>query len=118
MSADAISEAVFIREFTRELHNKNAAVFVGAGLSVGSGYVDWSTLLHEIIQDLGLDPKNEHDFVTLAQYPLQPSGWQQIQADAGDLQSFRSYESTHRQPPTSGTPAHPYLLDYQLRQTD
>lgn len=68
MSADAISEAVFIREFTRELHNKNAAVFVGAGLSVGSGYVDWSTLLHEIIQDLGLDPKNEHDFVTLAQY--------------------------------------------------
>ena len=58
MSADAISEAVFIREFTRELHNKNAAVFVGAGLSVGSGYVDWSTLLNEIIQDLGLDPES------------------------------------------------------------
>lgn len=68
MSAEAISEAVFVREYTRELHNKNAAVFVGAGLSVGSGYVDWATLLHEIIADLGLDPKNEHDLVTLAQY--------------------------------------------------
>lgn len=29
MSTDAISETVLIREYTRELHNKNAAVFAG-----------------------------------------------------------------------------------------
>jgi hypothetical protein len=68
MSADAISAAVFVREYTRELHNKNAAVFAGAGLSMGSGYVDWATLLKEIVQDLGLDPRQELDLVTLAQY--------------------------------------------------
>ena len=34
MSAEAISETTFIREYTRELHNKNAAVFAGAGLSL------------------------------------------------------------------------------------
>lgn len=57
MTTDAISEAVFIREYTRELHNKNAAVFAGAGLSMGSGYVDWRALLRNIITDLGLDPE-------------------------------------------------------------
>ena len=66
MSTEAISEMTFIREFTRELHNKNAAVFVGAGLSMASGYVDWKGLLREIIQDLKLNPDKEHDLVTIA----------------------------------------------------
>src|SRR5208283_3776654 len=64
----------FIREYTRELHNKNAAVFAGAGLSMGSGYVDWRALLRNIITDLGLDPENEHDLVTLAQYHCNQAG--------------------------------------------
>lgn len=68
MSSEAISESKFIREFTRELHNKNAAVFAGAGLSITSGYVDWKGLLREIIQDLNLDPDREQDLITLAQY--------------------------------------------------
>lgn len=74
MSTEAISEAVFIREYTRELHNKNAAVFAGAGLSIASGYVDWKELLKNIIQDLDLDPDKEHDLVTLAQYHCNQSG--------------------------------------------
>ena len=53
MSTEAIPAATFIREYTRELHNKNAAVFAGAGLSTGSGYVDWKGLLSEIVRDLG-----------------------------------------------------------------
>jgi len=68
MSSEAIAVSTFIREYTRELHNKNAAVFAGAGLSVDSGYVDWPDLLKELIQDLRLDPEREHDLVTLAQY--------------------------------------------------
>ena len=67
MSAEAIPATSFVREYIRELHNKNAAMFAGAGLSTGSGYVDWKGLLREIIQDLGLNPDKEHDLVTVAQ---------------------------------------------------
>lgn len=74
MSNEAISSAAFIREYTRELHNKNAAIFAGAGLSVASGYVDWAGLLTEIIQDLGLDPTKPHDLVTIAQYHCNQAG--------------------------------------------
>lgn len=74
MSTEAIAATTFIREFTRELHNKNAAVFAGAGLSVASGYVDWPGLLRELIQDLGLDPDKEHDLVTIAQYHCNQAG--------------------------------------------
>ncbi len=68
MSNEAISPNTFIREYTRELHNKNAAVFIGAGLSMDSGYVDWKELLREFIEDLELNPDAESDLVTIAQY--------------------------------------------------
>lgn len=68
MSNEAISPATFIREYTRELHNKNAAVFAGAGLSMESGYVDWKGLIREFIEDLELDPDAETDLVTIAQF--------------------------------------------------
>lgn len=68
MSNEAISAATFIREYTRELHNKNAAVFAGAGLSMDSGFVDWKGLLREVIEDLELDPEAETDLVTVAQF--------------------------------------------------
>jgi hypothetical protein len=74
MSSEAITASTFIREYTRELHNKNAAIFAGAGLSMASGYVDWPGLLKELIQDLGLDPEREHDLVTLAQYHCNQAG--------------------------------------------
>ena len=68
MSNESISSTTFIREYTRELHNKNAAVFAGAGLSMASGYVDWKGLLREFIEDLKLDPDKETDLVTMAQF--------------------------------------------------
>src|SRR5690348_3755079 len=71
---EPISEETFLREFSRELHNKNAAIFAGAGLSVASGYVDWKGLLSEITRDLGLDPNKEQDLVTIAQYHCNKSG--------------------------------------------
>ena len=79
MSTEAISAAAFVREYTRELHNKNAAVFAGAGLSVASGYVDWAGLLNDIIQDLGLDPTKHHDLVTIAQYHCNQAGGNKAQ---------------------------------------
>lgn len=74
MSTEAISENVLVREFTRELHNKNTAIFAGAGFSMASGYVDWKGLLKDIISDLGLDPNNEIDLVTIAQYHCNQAG--------------------------------------------
>lgn len=74
MSTEAISEEQFLREFTKELHNDNAAAFIGAGFSMSSGYVDWKGLLNDIVTDLGLDPDKEHDLVTVAQYSVNQAG--------------------------------------------
>ena len=37
-------------------------------MSIPSGYVDWSSLLKEIANDLKLDVKKEHDLLSLSQY--------------------------------------------------
>ena len=74
MSTEAISPNVFVRDFTRELHAQNAAVFAGAGLSMASGYVDWKGLLEELVRDLSLDPEIETDLVSVAQYHCNQAG--------------------------------------------
>lgn len=74
MSNEAIPPHVFVRDFTRELHAQNAAVFAGAGLSMASGYVDWKGLLEELIRDLNLDPDIETDLVSVAQYHCNQAG--------------------------------------------
>lgn len=45
----------FVETFVKELEEENVAIFAGAGLSVGAGYVDWRKLLQPIAQELGLD---------------------------------------------------------------
>jgi hypothetical protein len=74
MSTEAIASHVFVRDFTRELHSQNAAVFAGAGLSMATGYVDWKGLLEELVRDLHLDPEIETDLVTVAQYHCNQAG--------------------------------------------
>jgi hypothetical protein len=58
----------FIKNYTKELIEDNAAVFAGAGLSVSSGYVNWKELLRDIANELGLDIDRENDLVAIAQY--------------------------------------------------
>lgn len=74
MSTEAISEEQFLREFTKELHSRNAAAFIGAGFSTSAGYVNWQELLKGVVTDLGLDPKKEHDLVSVAQYSVNKAG--------------------------------------------
>ncbi len=74
MSNESISEGQFLREFTKELRNRNVAAFIGAGFSMSSGYVDWKGLLKDIVTDLGLDPQKEHDLVSVAQYSVNQAG--------------------------------------------
>ena len=119
MSTEAIAATTFIREYTRELHNKNAAVFADNDLSMTSGYVDWKALLREIIQDLGLDPDKEHDLVTLAQYHCNQAGRKQNKAHSKP--SLISSLLPKRQPRAIAfwrAASHSYLLDHQLRQID
>jgi hypothetical protein len=59
---------IFINKFLKELEEENAAIFAGAGLSVGAGFVNWRELLRPIAEQLHLDVDKEHDLVSVAQY--------------------------------------------------
>ena len=58
----------FIRIYVKDLEEGAAAVFAGAGLSRNCGFVNWSELLSEIAEELGLSVKLEHDLISVAQY--------------------------------------------------
>ncbi|MDO2493144.1 SIR2 family protein [Escherichia coli] len=58
----------FIRTYVKDLEEGVAAVFAGAGLSRTSGFVNWSELLREIAEELGLSVELEHDLISVAQY--------------------------------------------------
>ncbi|AIY12608.1 SIR2 family protein [Cellulophaga baltica] len=59
---------VFINDYVKDLNEGTASIFAGAGLSIPAGFVNWSELMSEIAQDLGLDINQEKDFVSIAQY--------------------------------------------------
>ncbi|ANQ57188.1 SIR2 family protein [Vibrio parahaemolyticus] len=58
----------FIRTFVKDLEEGAAAIFAGAGLSKNCGFVDWSELLSDIAEELGLSVELEHDLISVAQY--------------------------------------------------
>ena len=59
----------FIEGFSKAINENNAAIFAGAGLSSGAGFVNWTELLKNVAEELNLEiKKEEHDLVSLAQY--------------------------------------------------
>ncbi len=52
------------------MHEGDAALFVGAGLSSPAGFVDWRGLLRDCASELDLDIDREQDLVAVAQYYL------------------------------------------------
>jgi len=58
----------FIDRYVKEIKENNAAVFIGAGFSKSSGFVDWKGLLKDVASELELDIDKEGDLVSLAQY--------------------------------------------------
>jgi hypothetical protein len=58
----------FIETYIQALHDQNAAIFAGAGLSIPAGMFDWKGLLKNIARDIGLDVKKEDDLITVAQF--------------------------------------------------
>jgi Sir2- and TIR-associating SLOG family/SIR2-like domain len=63
-----VSRDAFTSLYQQALDDGVAAAFVGAGLSVPAGFVDWKGLLREIATELDLDVDEETDLVALAQY--------------------------------------------------
>ncbi|HEY0321384.1 MAG TPA: SIR2 family protein [Pyrinomonadaceae bacterium] len=58
----------FYSEYGRALDNREAALFIGAGLSAGTKLKTWPELLREVADDLKLDINKETDLVALAQF--------------------------------------------------
>jgi hypothetical protein len=59
----------FIKDFVESLENRRTAIFAGAGLSIGAGYVDWKGLLSDIANEIGLDINKEEDrLIAVAQF--------------------------------------------------
>ncbi|MDR0506343.1 MAG: SIR2 family protein [Dysgonamonadaceae bacterium] len=58
----------FIKDFVRDLHDNNVAIFAGAGMSKPAGFVNWKELLTDIATDLHLDIEKESDLISLAQF--------------------------------------------------
>lgn len=63
-----LKRQAFLRDVGKELSEENVAVFAGAGMSAGAGFVNWSELLRPIAEELGLDVDKESDLVALAQF--------------------------------------------------
>lgn len=58
----------FIRDYLKEINSNSASIFAGAGLSIPAGFVNWSELMKEIADDLGLKLDLENDLISLAQF--------------------------------------------------
>jgi hypothetical protein len=72
MASDPTS--AFVNDYVAAIHDENAAVFAGAGLSIPAGLVNWKELLREIAAEVGLDVDQENDLVAVAQYHLNERG--------------------------------------------
>ena len=72
MSRDPIDS--FTDTYVQALHDQNAAIFAGAGLSIPAGLVNWKDLLKDIASDIGLDVKKEDDLITVAQFHVNERG--------------------------------------------
>lgn len=69
-----INKYTFINRFVKELEENNVALFVGAGLSTASGYVNWKELLRPLAKELDINIDQEHDLVAIAQYIKNENG--------------------------------------------
>lgn len=64
----------FIETYTKAINDNIAAIFVGAGLSKSSGFVDWKSLLRPIARELKLDVDRETDLIALTQFYINERG--------------------------------------------
>lgn len=88
----------FIDKYVKEIKDNSAAMFIGAGFSKSSGYVDWRNLLRNVADDLGLDVDKEYDLVSLAQYCYNKNGNRSIINDVifDEFTKEKDVDENHR----------------------
>lgn len=90
-----ISKKVFIEKYIKALDSNTAAVFAGAGLSCGAGYVNWKKLLEDAASEIDLNIEKEaHDLASLAQYYINKKGSRGLLNDVIMEQFSRKAELT------------------------
>lgn len=86
----------FVEDYVKELHAGTAAVFLGAGMSVAAGFVDWTKLLKPLAKQLGLDADREAEqLVTLAQYHVNAQGDNRSELHKRLLTEFPAHKQPH-----------------------
>ena len=78
----------FLLDVGKELLEENVAIFAGAGMSAGAGFVNWSELLRPIAEELGLDVDKENDLVALAQFHCNDNGNNRSQLNQRLIEEF------------------------------
>ena len=63
-----MDKQLMIKKYSEALEEGRAAVFAGAGLSVGAGFVDWAGLLADVAAALNVKIEPTTNLVELAQY--------------------------------------------------
>jgi hypothetical protein len=58
----------FISNYSQAVYEGYAAIFTGAGTSVGAGFVDWKELVRPFAEEIELDIDKETDLVKVTQY--------------------------------------------------
>jgi Sir2- and TIR-associating SLOG family/SIR2-like domain len=67
------TRALLLKEFPVSLAEETAAIFVGAGVSMGAGYPSWKELLRDIGEELGVSSADVSDLAALAQWHIRRS---------------------------------------------
>lgn len=63
-----ITRQKLLDHYVSAMREGDAALFIGAGMSRPSGFLDWKGLMRECATELGLDVDLEHDLIAVAQY--------------------------------------------------
>lgn len=63
-----MNKQLMVKKYSEALEEGRAAVFAGAGLSVGAGFVDWAGLLADVAAALNVKIEPTTNLVELAQY--------------------------------------------------
>lgn len=63
-----MDKKLLIKKYCEAIENGRAAIFAGAGLSVGAGFVDWTGLLNDVAEELNIKLRSYTNLVELAQY--------------------------------------------------
>ncbi|MCA8830152.1 SIR2 family protein [Hymenobacter pini] len=92
-----IDQESFIKKYVEHIEEGDAALFIGAGMSVSQGFVDWRSLLREIADDLKLEINKEYDLLSVAQFHFNKFGRNSINKKIIDEYSKKAVESKNHQ---------------------